>query len=107
MEKKPGRPGLDTIHEADEDIAHGDILVLEPDINVIRPRIPGGPDFDKYTGREDPKRHIDDDEVHLVDLEGIDPIPNDPSQPRVQGHVDMGKKEERFKHNHDIDYMEE
>jgi len=74
---------------------------------VIRPRVPGGPDFDKYTGREDPKRHIDDDETMIVDFEGVEAIPNDPSQPRVRGHVDMGKNEERFKHNHDLDYMEE
>jgi hypothetical protein len=107
MDKKPGRPGLDTIHEAEEEPHDGDILVLDPRLDVIRPRVPGAPDFDKYVGREDPHRHIDDDEDMQVDLEGVDPIPNDPSMPRVKGHVDMSKNEDRFRHNHDLDYMEE
>jgi hypothetical protein len=108
MDKKIGRPGLDTVHEVDDEEPNaGDILVLDPRLDVIRPRVPGAPDFNKYTGREDPKRHIDEGEDMIVDFEGIDPIPNDPSQPRVRGHVDMGKADYRFKDNHDLDYMEE
>ena len=51
--------------------------------------------FDKQMGREEPKR-LDDDEVYIMDLDE-NPIPNDPSVPKVVAH-DFGLGGERFDH---------
>ena len=52
-------------------------------------------DFDKQIGREE-KKHIDDDEYYVNNLDFQNPRPYDPSEKRVIGH-DFGKKEDRFK----------
>ena len=68
-------------------------MILEPDINVIKKRQPTAPDFDKQLGRESPKR-LDDEEVYIREFVD-DPIPNDPSVPKVVAH-NFGLGEKRF-----------
>jgi hypothetical protein len=85
-----------------------DELILEPNHDIIKPRGPSAPDFSKQVGREE-KRDVDEDEVFVYDIGGTDPIPNDPSRPRVTGLVDFGKAADRFNHPEDLglDYLEE
>jgi hypothetical protein len=85
-----------------------DELIIEPNVDYIKPRGPSAPDFSKQVGREE-KRDIDEDEVFVYDIEGTDPIPNDPSKPRVLGLVDFGRAADRFNDpkDHGLDYLEE
>jgi len=102
IEKQIGRP-----EAPDRDEALDDELILEPNIDVIRPRRPGAPDFDKQIGREE-KKTLDDDEVFVVDFDGVAPVPNDPSAPRIRGFHEFGKAEDRFKpsgDDHGLDYL--
>ena len=69
-------------------------LLIEPNIDAIRPKIPAAPDFSKQIGRPE-KRHIDDDQLYIIDLPD-NPIPFDPSQPRVKGIPDLSKQQDRF-----------
>lgn len=78
FEKMLGRPEPKGPSETEDE------LILDVNIDAIRPRIPGAPDFDKYTGREE-KKTLDDDDVFIVNLDN-DPIPNDPSLPKVVAH---------------------
>ena len=54
-------------------------LVIEPNIDVIRKRVPFLANFEKQKGREETK-HVDDDDVYVDNNEYADPYPNDPSQ---------------------------
>ncbi len=76
--KQIGRPEpkINDLHEE---------LILEPNIDTIRPKIPSAPDFSKQIGRIEPYK-LDDEEIFIVDVPE-NPIPNDPSQPRVKGIV--------------------
>ena len=51
--------------------------------------------FDKQLDREKPKR-LDDDEHYIIDLDE-NPIPNDPSVPKVIAH-NFGLAGDRFDH---------
>lgn len=66
--------------------------------------------FDKQIGRDDPKKLNDDDEVFIRNLEE-NPIPNDPSAPKVIAH-NFGLAGDRFDHekerlNKDLDFLED
>lgn len=69
-------------------------LIIEPNHDVIKPKVPGAPDFSKQVGRQE-RVDLNDDEVYIVDLPE-NPIPFDPSQPRVRGVPDFAKQPERF-----------
>ena len=91
-----GRPEK-VVHE--EDDKEGDVLDLEP--KKLDKKLQDIV-FDKQLGREEP-RTLDDDEVYVLDLPE-DPIPKDPSAPKVIAH-DFGKGADRF--NHDIAKLNE
>lgn len=66
--------------------------------------------FDKQIGRDDPKKLNDDDEVFIINLEE-NPIPHDPSVPKVIAH-NFGLGGDRFNHekerlNKDLDFVED
>ena len=89
FEKQLGRP-VKEIDELDE--IDGDVLDLEPaKIQRHMPEI----NFDKQLDREKPKR-LDDDEHYIIDLDE-NPIPNDPSVPKVIAH-NFGLAGDRFDH---------
>ena len=71
-----------------------DELIIEPNIDVIRPKQPSAPDFSKQTGRADPQK-LPDDDVYIIDLP-LNPIPNDPSIPRVVGQHQFTLGKDRF-----------
>ena len=89
FEKQLGRPEKE-IDELDD--KEGDVLDLEPE--KLAKKLPDI-NFDKQIGREEPKT-IDDDEVYIVDMPE-DPIPNDPSAPRVLTQ-NFGLAPDRFDH---------
>lgn len=41
---------------------------------------------------------LDDDDIYIVDLPK-NPIPNDPSRPRIKGHVNYGIAKDRFEND--------
>ena len=88
FEKQLGRTEPQEVDEFQDE------LIIEPNINVIRPKKPSAPDFSKQLGREDPLK-LPDDEIYILDLPD-NPIPNDPSMPRVKGIVNFGLGKDRF-----------
>lgn len=52
-------------------------MILEPNIDTVRPKAPAASDFSKQIGRTEPYK-LDDEEVFIVDFPE-NPIPNDPS----------------------------
>lgn len=85
--KQLGRPEpkVDELHEE---------LILEPNIDTIKPKVPAAPEFSKQLGRTEPYK-LDDNEIFIVDfLEN--PIPNDPSLPRVKGVLNFALQQDRF-----------
>lgn len=88
FDKQLGRyTGLDTIKEEDE-------LIIDPNIDAVRKRQPVFVDIGKQIGREE-RKTLDDDEVFFNNVIQNEPIPNDPSRPKVPTH-DFGKDKPRF-----------
>ena len=89
FEKQLGREDPNEMNE--DDVA--EVLDLDPNIDLIKPRQPGAPDFSKQLGRPE-KQHLEDDDVYIHDFEE-EAIPNDPAARKVIAH-NFGLGKDRF-----------
>lgn len=84
--------GRDDLYKIDEEAEE---LILAPDIDLIKKRIPIFVDMAKDRGREEQKIDLDKDEYYLPGDPDANIAPFNPRKPRAIVY-DFGKGEDRF-----------